>query len=795
MTAQTLKTHFGKVRTNTALSSEHRILTSSNRISAFDCVLPLEVADKGTILQAISVFFFTKTKHIVPNHFLGCLDAQTMLVKSGQVFPLEVIARGTLSGSLWKCYAHGGAERVLAEWGIQLPVGMTQHERLPETLITFTTKAVTGHDVLIRSDKVSHHIRAWLELTQAAEPSRADTLLEQIESSARALFSFGQAQCESCGLLMLDTKYEFALDDSSNLMLVDEIHTPDSSRFISREAYSKGRIEHFSKEWLREKIQAALAAQSLAEQEQGRNVPFVLNPIWSDTAWSEQLAHEITLRYSTLFESFFPGLKPWDVTAPHLIPWPLDPVAVRTAESNQRLPSRVLVVGSGGRDYSLAKLFERQPDVDVVYCWPWRESWSEGKLVSLTGLAESELATFCTRQAVGFSVVGPEMPIARGLAETLKQNGIPCLAPDLMVAKLEVSKIYAKEILNQAQCPTAESWTVGWNDLRKASTAPKDSSTASMLHNFPYVIKYEALAAGKGVCLVHSPDDLQKAIVHFENNLSAWMKDLNSVPVETYTRQKGEAQFLIEKLIDGDEISAIALCHGTDFLLLPFARDFKRRNNQQQGPNTGGMGAVCPVALPTELTSQIASIFRQTLETLASQNRPFHGFLFAGLMVDKNLNAQVLEFNCRLGDPETQVILPGMGRDFVLSLWLTAQGQSWDTNPWLSAQGDKKSLNHDGMKRCFVVVASPEYPETSAPLRKLSLPETWPNDIQWIPSGVDSQSSTQAGRIAGVLGTGSSEKDVVAITYNAASMVGFEGASGTRPHYRTDIRFPEPPTN
>lgn len=795
MTAQKLKTHFGKVRTNTALSPAHRILTSSNRISAFDCVLPLDVAGKGTILQAISTYFFTKTKHIIPNHFIGCLDAQTMLVKAGQVFPLEVIARGTLSGSLWKCYAQGGSERVFNEWGVQLPNDMTQHQRLPETLITFTTKAVTGHDELIRMDNVSNHIRSWLQNSGVADPARAETLLEQIKSSARALFSFGQSQCENSGLLMLDTKYEFALDDSSKLMVVDEIHTPDSSRFISLEAYSQGRIEHFSKEWLREKIQIALAAQIPAEQEQGRNMPFVLNPIWSDTEFRSHLGQELNARYSALFERFFPGLSPWDLTAPHLVPWPLDPVAVRTAESKQRLPSRVLVVGNGGRDYSLAKLFERQPDVDVVYCWPGREGWSGGKVVSLPALTESQLPEFCAHQAVGLSVIGPEMPIARGLAEKLKTQGIPCLAPDLHGAKLEVSKIYAKEILNQAQCPTAESWTVGWQELRTAATAPAGNSTASMLHNFPYVIKYEALAAGKGVCLVHSHEDLQKAIAHFEANLPTWMKDLESVPVETYSRQKGEAQFLIEKLIDGDEISAIALCHGTDFLLLPFARDFKRRNNEQQGPNTGGMGAVCPVEIPNELRAQVESIFGQTLRTLEAQNKPFHGFLFAGLMVDKNHNAQVLEYNCRLGDPETQVILPGLGRDFILSLWLTAQGQSWEANPWLSCQSNQPHIHHDGLKRCFVVVASPEYPETAAPVRQLALPDRWPNGIDWIPSGVDAQQSTQAGRIAGVLGTGQCERQVVEKTYEAVALVGFHANSSARPHYRTDIRFPEPQKN
>lgn len=792
MTAHKLKIYFGKVRTNTEVSSAHRILTASNRISAFDCVLPLEVSTKGTILQAISVFFFTKTRHIIQNHFVGCLDAQTMLVKTGKVFPLEVIARGTLSGSLWKCYVQGGPQRVLTDWGIQLPEGLSQHQRLPETIISFTTKAISGHDELIHSDKVVHHIQSWLELSGAADPARAPQLLEQIKSAARSLFKFGQAQCESSRLLMLDTKYEFALDENSNLMLVDEIHTPDSSRFIDLDAYMNDRrIEHFSKEWLREKIQHSLNSQNTADQKSGSHLPFVLNPIWDDIAFKKNLEQELNRRYTTLFERLFPELKPWDVTAPHLVPWPLDPVTVRTAEDTQRLPSRVLVVGNGGRDFSLAKLFERQPDVDVVYCWTGRESWTGGKLLSLATVSEAELPARCLELGVGLAVIGPEMPIARGLAEKFMEQSIPCLAPDLDGAKLEASKIYAKEILNQAGCPTAESWTIGWQDLRAAANLQGNAPSAAMLGNFPYVIKYEALAAGKGVCLVHNREDLKIAIDHFETNLPGWTQDLSSLAVETYSRQKNEAQFLIEKLIDGEEISAIALCHGTDFLLLPFARDFKRRNNNQQGPNTGGMGAVCPVVIPQHLENQIKSIFSRTLSALAAQNKSFNGFLFAGLMVDQNLNAQVLEYNCRLGDPETQVILPGLGRDFVVALWLTAQGQSWEANPWISSPNEQFAVSHDGLKRCFVVVASPEYPESAPPSRQLKLPEKWPENIQWIPSGVDAGGTTKAGRIAGVLGTGNSEVGVVKRTYDAVSLVSFTESDTRSPHFRTDIAFPD----
>lgn len=790
MTTHTLQTHFGKVRTNTAVSATERVLTSSNRVSAFDSVLPLEIVNKGTLLQAVSVFFFTRTQHICANHFLGTLDSQSMLVRSGRVFPLEVIARATLSGSLWRCYSKEGPRGVSQAWGIELPEGMRQHQKLPETLITFTTKAAFGHDELIHADSVAACVQRWLSQLEHSGLSDAAHYLGQIKTAARSLFDFAQTHCEASGLLMLDTKYEFALDSNFQLMLVDEVHTPDSSRFVDLKAYNENRIEHFSKEWLRENIQTALESSEASSHGGSHSTPFVLHPIWQNEMFKKELERELGHRYFELFGRLFPQLKPWDVIAPHIIPWPVDPTAVRSAESSQRLPARVLVIGEGGRDYSLAKLFERQPEIDVVYCWPGRSSWNEGKLHTLAGVSESELPGAAASRGVGLAVIGPEAPIARGLAQKLRQKTIPCLAPDLNGAKLEVSKIYAKEILTQAGCPTAESWSIGWHDLQAATREQNSGTYARVLHNFPYVIKYEALAAGKGVCLVHNKDDLTKAVEHFEKNLDSWTRELSGLQVETYSRTRGEAQFLIEKLISGDEISAIALCHGPDFLLLPFARDFKRRNDHQQGPNTGGMGAVCPVHLPESLETQVRTIFSRTLKTLVAQGKPFHGFLFAGLMVDPQLNAQVLEFNCRLGDPETQVILPGLGRDFVVALWLTAQGINWDSHPWLSSNG-QHNLTHDGLKRCFVVVASPEYPEASAPKRRLSLPHTWPSNIQWIPSGVDADRETKAGRIAGVLGTGAQEQEVVNLTYKALNAVGFEDSSSVRPHFRTDIAFPE----
>ncbi|MBM3381461.1 MAG: hypothetical protein FJY29_03375 [Betaproteobacteria bacterium] len=784
---------FGKVRINTAIHSTQRILTSTHRVSAFDSVLPLEIENKGHILQAMSVFFFANTRDIIPNHFLGCLDAQSMLVKSGRVLPLEVIARGVLAGSLWRSYQKGGAAEIKSKWGIELPEGLQQYHRFAEPLVTFTTKAAYGHDELVTPAQACMHVQQWLnenDLCAHVEAEKqAQELIRGLATTAQKLFLRGQQLCSEANLLLMDTKYEFGLDEKGQLMLVDEIHTPDASRFVDLKAFEQGRIEHYSKEWLREEVQAALSKRTSSAVQSDNNLPFVLNSIWADSNFTHALAQGTAQRYQLLFERLFPQMKPWDLVAPHLIPWPVDPGQMRRSEAQQRLPARVLVVGSGGRDYTLAQLLERQPEVDVVYCWPGRESWNGEKKLSLGALSSKNLIEKCCRENIGWAVFGPEMPIAQGLAEQLREAGIHCLAPDLEGVRLEVSKIHTKKILNQAHCPTPEAWMIGWEELKKSALPTAKNAHAEILQRFPYVLKYESLASGKGVCLVMNEDDLRSAVAHFESNLPGWMRELETLPVRTYTRETGEAQFLVERLLPGKEISAIALCHGEDYVLLPFAQDFKRRNNQQTGPNTGGMGAVCPVSLPESLETQVHTIFKQTLKELKNTGTHYRGFLFAGLMLDGQGNAQVLEYNCRMGDPESQVILPGLGRDLIVGMWLTAKNEPWAANPWLNPAAPHR-LKHDGLKRCFVVVASPEYPEGYAPQRTLALPSAWPANTTWIPSGVDANNSTRAGRIAGVLAAANTEEHAVAHAYAALAQISFKDAHAVHPHYRTDISFP-----
>lgn len=316
-----------------------------------------------------------------------------------------------------------------------------------------------------------------------------------------------------------------------------------------------------------------------------------------------------------------------------------------------------------------------------------------------------------------------------------------------------------------------------------------ENSAAQDILALPRVVKYDCLAAGKGVYVVQNLGQLKEARDSIAAQLPAWEKSLQSIAAETYSAQKKEAHFLLEECLEGEELSVLALCNGTDFRLLPFARDYKRRNDGQRGPNTGGMGAVCPVPMSQKLQDQYTSTFQRILLEMAKHGTPYRGFLFAGFMIDAHEKAWLIEFNCRLGDPETQVVLPGLGRDFTTELWRTAQGESF---LWPEKTGH--AFEHDGQARVFVVGASPEYPDTEAPRRKfVDAPSNHPSvaNSQVVPSALEPGNITSGGRAFGVLGSGKTISEARTKAYARMAQIHFEAipnaGNAATPHYRKDV--------
>lgn len=748
--------YLGKVRNNAVLSNGLRVCVTTDRISAFDVVFPFEIPGKGELLQALSVLFFKKTEHIIENHLLGVLDHNHLLVKNAKVFPVELVVRGHLTGSLWRLYAEQGPEGVWAQYGVSLPAGLQQNQKLPEPILTPTTKAHAGHDTP-------------LSLVEAAARVGATVWQELVEKSM-ALFAFGQREAQAKGLVLVDTKYEMGLYEG-RVILVDEVHTTDSSRYWYAHEAGCAQPRQISKEFLREELIA-----QFGNPESFTQTNIVQHPLFRNTEFVHALVTKVQGRYLELFQTLSGGLTPADVYTPaDFVPWPVSQEQLHARILASTLPKKVLVVGNGGRDYTLCEQFAALVEVDTVYHAAGARLWAHPKFQPCPFSDVNRIAAFAKEHGVGLVVAGPELPIAQGLADACAALSIPALAPRSSSASLESSKILCKDVLNAAQVQTPGASICSWTQLQNQTLTT------------PCVLKYDGLASGKGVFVLKEQSDVPLALAAIGQNLEAWTALDKSLVTPSYSKQKGEPHFLIEEMIDGEEFSAIALCNQTHFRLLSIARDYKRLHNAQTGPNTGGMGCVAPVPLSPAILEQVRTAFRNTLQELQRRNEPYYGFLFAGFMLDKKGMVHVLEYNCRLGDPETQVILPAQQREFYAELWQTAQ-----KHPFLEPQKSESFFAADDLKRVFVVGASPEYPDHNPLERRLCRPAAFANpdaQIAFVPSAIEPSGATKGGRAFGILACADSFQTARAGAYQAMDHIQLENNDGSlvKPHFRTDI--------
>jgi fusion protein PurCD len=757
--------YIGKVRNSAIFNNDTRIIQTSNRISAFDFIFPFEIEKKAEILQAISVWYFNKTSHIIENNLIGCLDTTHVLVKEAKVFPVEIIVRAYLTGSLWRLYEEKGVTGVFSEYGILLQDGMTQNQKFEKPIITPSTKAETAHDAPISCEKAAKIVgkENW----------------EFIEKKAKELFLFGEKEALSRGLILVDTKYEMGLYQNK-IILVDEIHTPDSSRYWYSNDLNLSNPKQMSKEFLREEL-----IKIIGKPENFKGNP-ANHPYFKNTKVTGEISKKISQRYFEMYKTFIGNMEPKDICAPNLVTWPIPSNFFQEAISSATMPNKVLVVGNGGRDYTIYSSFAKLPEVNTVYCAAGKRNWLSDKHGECPTTQVREIAQFASQNNVGLVIAGPELPIAQGIGAECSAVGIPVLAPSLACASLEASKIICKEIIQAAGVKTAQSTIENWKNL-KLKLIHYIENGNSKDFSLPCVLKYDSLAAGKGVFVLFKKEDVVEAIHSIEQNLGEWEKLASEIKAPTYSKNQGEPCFLIEETLSGEEISVIALCNGEDFRFLPVARDYKRRNNGQTGPNTGGMGAVSPILLNFHLMGQVIETFSKTLKELIKRNTPYQGFLFAGFMVDKSNTAWLLEYNCRLGDPETQVLLPGLQRDFYIELMRTAKGL-----PFLFPEKSQTSFFHDNLKRIFVVGTSPEYPEKSVPRREIIIPtqkEEAQTNCEFVPTAIEPDNTTTGGRAFGIIATASTFIDAQKNAYEKIEKIKFKNMDGTltKPHFRTDI--------
>jgi len=339
----------------------------------------------------------------------------------------------------------------------------------------------------------------------------------------------------------------------------------------------------------------------------------------------------------------------------------------------------VLLIGSGGREHAIASKIKQSNKLSTLFCSPGNPGTENiATNVSIAIDDNQSVLNFCLNNNIDLVVIGPEQPLVDGLADFLKNSGIKVFGPSSKAAQIESSKVFAKKIMIEAGVPTAKYIEFPQSQINQALNYLNNET-------YPLVIKADGLAAGKGVLICNNKSEAQLAIKEiFEEKIFG----------------KSGSKIIIEEFLVGEEASIFAITDGEKFICLPAAQDHKRIGDGDTGKNTGGMGAYAPAPIITEeLQSRIEEeIITPTLRRMRETNNKFTGCLYAGLMITYS-GPRVIEFNCRFGDPETQVVLPLLDGDFLQLILSAADGNL-----------DKNSVEYSGGSSVCVVVASDGYP-------------------------------------------------------------------------------------
>lgn len=422
---------------------------------------------------------------------------------------------------------------------------------------------------------------------------------------------------------------------------------------------------------------------------------------------------------------------------------------------------KVLIIGSGGREHALAWKVAQSPRVAEVYVAPGNAGTALEPRVRNVGLGAEDvpaLVDFARSAGIDITVVGPEAPLVKGVVDAFRDAGLRCFGPSSSAAELEGSKAFAKQFLERHGIPTAAFRT--FTDLEAARDYIRERGA-------PIVVKADGLAAGKGVTVARSIDEALRAA---EDALAG-----NAFG-------DAGARIVVEDFLDGEEASFIVMVDGEHVLPLASSQDHKARDDGDQGPNTGGMGAYSPAGVVTaELHERIMQeVILPTVRGMAADGRRYTGFLYAGLMIGSDGSLQVLEYNCRLGDPETQPILLRLRTDIV-DLFEAA----------LDGRLDEAKIDWDPRPSLGVVMAAAGYPDSYSKGHVISgLPDQEQAGQKVFHAGTrladDGTVVTSGGRVLCVCSLGETVADAQARAYALAEQISWEGA-----FYRRDIGYRE----
>ncbi|HEX8961403.1 MAG TPA: phosphoribosylamine--glycine ligase [Rhodocyclaceae bacterium] len=415
---------------------------------------------------------------------------------------------------------------------------------------------------------------------------------------------------------------------------------------------------------------------------------------------------------------------------------------------------KLLVVGSGGREHALAWRLAQTPGLQVVYVAPGNAGTArepELKNVPITDI--DELADFAEKEQVHLTLVGPEAPLAAGIVDVFRARGLRVFGPTKAAAQLESSKDFAKRFMARHGIPTAAFAT--FTDAQAAHAYVENKGA-------PIVIKADGLAAGKGVVVATSLHEAHAAI--------------DMMLLDNKMGDAG-ARVVIEEFLDGEEASFIVMSDGTHALAMATSQDHKRIGDGDTGPNTGGMGAYspAPVVTPQVHAKAMREVIMPTIAGMARDGTPFTGFLYAGLMIGRDGSVKVVEFNCRMGDPETQPIMMRLKSNFVTLLDAAIDGRL-----------DKVEAEWDRRVALGVVLAAANYPDTPRKGDAIhGLPQQAADDAHVFHAGTaeaDGQVVTAGGRVLCVTALGDTAKLAQNRAYEVVEQVKFAGMQ-----FRRDI--------
>ena len=407
---------------------------------------------------------------------------------------------------------------------------------------------------------------------------------------------------------------------------------------------------------------------------------------------------------------------------------------------------KLMVVGGGGREHALIRMLKKNPEVEKIYALPGNGGIAQdAECVNIKATDIEGVARFAAENHIDFAVVAPDDPLAMGCVDRLHALGIPCFGPEAHAAEIEASKVFSKRLMQKYGIPTAKCEVF---DNAEAALAYVRNTPA------PLVVKADGLALGKGVLICKSTQEAEEAVKHT-------MCD--------HAFGKSGDRVVIEEFLEGPEVSVLAFTDGKAMVPMVSSMDHKRAHDGDTGLNTGGMGTIAPNPFYTAEVSErcMREIFLPTMQAMNAEGRTFKGCLYFGLMLTKD-GPKVIEYNCRFGDPETQVVLPLLDTDLLTIMRAVEEERLSEVD-----------VRFKGGAACCVILASGGYPEAYEKGKAIDLGGADALKDTWVfHSGTavkDGQLVTNGGRVLGVTATGDTLKTAIDRAYDAARRVRFDG--------------------